>query len=335
MSLNNSQINAILKEYDNKRFRHKAILDERTAKIYRELPEYRRIDDELISTSAAFARQAILDPDNFDLQSHQEHINSLTRKKKHILTSAGYPDNYLEMEYDCLKCRDTGYIDNKPCTCFRQATINMLYSQALINTAINTQNFSTFDYSLYSRDHVDPQLNVTPYDNIMGVVKVCNNFVKQLDIPYEERNFKNLLITGNTGVGKTFLSNCIAKAALDEAHSVVYITAQELFNILDKAAFNKDDDEESDAKLDNIEQCDLLIIDDLGSEFATRFTTSAIYSCLNERLLKGLAVVISTNLDFENLLINYSERVYSRIIGEYTPLIIVGNDIRYNKINNK
>lgn len=332
MSLTNSQINAILKEYDNKQFRNRARLDEKINKIRRELPEYRIIDDELISSSASFAKRALLEGDSFNIDEAISYNNLLTSKKKHILTSAGYPDNYLEMEYDCPKCQDTGYINNEPCACFKQAAIRLLYSQALINTAITTQNFDTFDYSMYSKTKVDPNLNVTPYENIVKVVEVCKNFIDELDQSPENRSIKNLLLTGNPGVGKTFLSNCIAKATLDKALSVVYITAGELFEVLEKASFKKDyDNDEEDASLENIDQCDLLIIDDLGTEFMNRFTNSKLYSCINDRLLKNLPIIISTNLNYRDLRDAYSERIYSRLVGDFTTLIIIGDDIRIKK----
>lgn len=332
MSLSNSQINAILKEYDEKNFRNRAELDRRRAKIYRELPEYRKLDDMLLNSISEYTKKALFDEDSYNLSEMKACNNQLISQKKHILTSAGYPDDYLEMVYDCPKCQDTGYIDNKPCACFRQSTIKLLYSQALTNTAIATQNFNTFDYSLYDSTHVDEMLGLTPYDNIKRIVATCNKFIEELDKEPLERTIKNLLIMGNAGVGKTFLTNCIAKAALDNAHSVVYITAGEFFSILEATSFNKDfDDDDPSAALENIEQCDLLIIDDLGTEFTNRFTNAKLYECINNRLLKNLPMIISTNLNFKDLRQAYSERVGSRFIGEFTSFKIIGDDIRIKK----
>lgn len=332
MSLSNSQINAILKEYDSRQFHARAELDRRKAKIYRELPEYKLLDDELISSSADFARKVLLEGGHEDISELAKHNDKLISKKKDILTSAGYPDDYLSIHYECSKCQDTGYIGNEKCPCFKQAAIKLLYSQALIKTAVDTQNFSTFDYTLYSDTCVDPVYGVTPRENIHKIVTLCSRFISDLKTEPDKRSIKNLLIMGSTGVGKTFLSNCIAKAALDEANSVVYITAGDLFDILEDASFSRDfDGDGNNAGLENIEQCDLLIIDDLGTEFTNRFTNAKLYSCINKRLLENLPMVISTNLNFKDLQQTYSERICSRFIGEFTTLKIIGDDIRLKK----
>lgn len=329
MSLNNSQINSILKEYDEKRFRNQALLDERTKEVYIKIPKIKELNEELISGSAEFARKALLSQNPMDISSLTKRNEKISAAKTALLIEGGFPSDYLSPVYDCPKCKDTGYIGNEKCSCFKQAQIRLLYSQSLIDNAIYTQNFSTFDYSLYSDKVKDPVLGVTPYKNIVCVVKTCKSFIKELNSEPSTRKIKNLLIFGNTGVGKTFLSNCIAKDALDNACSVIYITSNELFEIFEKNSFGKDNyDDEPDPRLQNISQCDLLIIDDLGTEFSNRFTNAKLYSCINDRLLKNLPMVISSNLNFKDFRQNYSERIYSRFVGDFTALRIFGDDIR-------
>lgn len=331
MSLTQTQINQILKQYDTKQFKARSELDARTKEIYIKIPQMRQLDDELISGSAEYAK-LLLTGKKINTDELKKKNQDISNKKIQLLLDAGYPEDYLTMKYECSACSDTGFIDNKPCSCYKRATISLLYSEALINNAIFSQNFSTFDYSLYSDTKKDPVYNITPLENINCVVKICKTFIKELDIDYNKRENKNLLITGSTGVGKTFLSNCIAKEALDNAHSVVYITAGELFTILENIAFNRDyDNDVTDARLENIEKCDILIIDDLGTEFTSRFTTSKLYTCINNRILKNLPTVISTNLNFKDIKETYGERICSRIIGEFTTIKILGDDIRIKK----
>ena len=137
-----------------------------------------------------------------------------------------------------------------------------------------------------------------------------------------------MLIYGNTGVGKTFLANCIAREILNNAHSVVYITATELFETFSKHSFDRDNDYELDSKVEYINSCDLLIIDDLGTELSNSFTNSQLYSCINNRILKNLSVIISTNYQLNELQTTYSERIFSRFVGEYSILRLIGDDIR-------
>lgn len=331
MSLNNSQINSILKEYDAKQFRNQDELNKRIKEVYIKVPEIRKIDEELVEGSASFAKNMLLHKEvNIDIIKKRN--TELSNKKRKLLVDAGFPEDYMQMHYHCDKCKDTGYIDNNRCSCFRQAAISLLYSQALINTALYSQNFDTFDYSLYSDKVKDPVLNVTPLENIRLIVDTCNRFIEEISLPPDKRELKNLLILGSTGVGKTFLSNCIAKAALDSECSVVYITAGELFDVLENNSFRKDSyDDAPDARIENINQCDLLIIDDLGTEFSNRFTNAKLYSCVNDRLIRNKPMVISTNLNFKDFQMTYSERIYSRFIGEFVPLRIIGDDIRIKK----
>ena len=172
--------------------------------------------------------------------------------------------------------------------------------------------------------------NKTPYENIVNVVENCHTFIKDFDKAYSLRKFKNLLICGDAGVGKTFLTNCIAKELLDKAYSVIYVTASELFDILAKSSFEKDDYDAAE-KTDFIYFCDLLIIDDLGTEMTNTFTSSQLYSCINNRMLKGLSTIISINLTLDDIHTTYNERISSRLIGEYKGIQIIGKDNRRNK----
>lgn len=330
MGLTNSQYNSILREYDTKRYNANHILDLRTKEIEEAIPEFKKLNDDLVSNSISLAKKSLFDSDytSKDLDQLKSNNMDVAMKKIELLLEHGYPADYLSPVYECERCQDTGYVNGDKCNCFKQAIINLLYSQTLINTAIDKENFDTFSFEYYTDDNVDPKLGITPYENIHNVVAKCRTFINDFEKEYTKREHKNLLIYGNTGVGKTFLANCIAREILINSHSVVYITATELFETLSKHSFDKGDDFELNSQVDYINNCDLLIIDDLGTELSNTFTNSQLYSCINNRMLKNLSVIISTNYEIHELQSTYSERIFSRFVGEYTMMRIIGDDIR-------
>lgn len=327
MILTNSQYNTILREYDHRRFENKHALDERIKHAYQCIPELETLEHEMISNSVKSARLA-LGGDSSAIQLLKEKNLDLTMRKIELLLSHGFPANYLQPQYHCDDCKDTGYIGTKKCHCFKQAIVDLVYAQSAIRSTIQMENFSHFRYDYYSNDVRNETTNLTPYENITRVVNSCKGFIKEFD-----SSFDNLLIYGNTGVGKTFLCNCIAKELLDKAHTVIYLTAYQFFDILEKTKFSKNNDaqKDNDLYLDYLFESDLLIIDDLGTEMNNTFISSQLYNCINERLLKKKSTVISTNLTLDELYNNYSERIFSRITGNYTLLNIYGEDIRFRK----
>lgn len=262
--------------------------------------------------------------DSSALATLAEDNLALSREKQSILVSHGYPAEYLTPQYTCPICRDTGFVDGERCSCFKQALSKLIYSESNIMDVIERENFSTFRYDVYSDDpaDTDPFMQRTPRENIREVVASAQDFIRSFDTAHS-----NLLVYGNTGVGKTFLLNCIAKELLDSAHTVLYYTAFGFFDYLEKCKFRSGDSEEI-ISVDHILDCDLLIIDDLGTELDTQFSSFALYSVINERALRGHSTVISTNLALDELAPRYSERVFSRFNKDYRFLKIIGEDIR-------
>lgn len=336
MALNNSQYNQLLRQYDAKQYAIKNQVDARTKEIYSKIKEFEELDKIIISNSMKCARLT-LSEDNIDVKQTIEQLrndnNDIGMRKIELLLEHGYNAKYLEPEYECNLCKDTGFIDNKPCKCFTKAAIKLLYSQDLINKAISKENFSTFNYELYPDKRIGKgkAYDKTPYENILTVVEHCHVFINDFEKEYANRTFKNLLICGEAGVGKTFLTNCIAKALLDKAFSVIYVTASELFDILAKSSFEQDDFDAKE-KTEYIYCSDLLIIDDLGTELTNTFTSSQLYSCINNRMLKNTSTIISTNLTLDEIHSTYNERISSRLFGsEYKGIQIFGNDNRRKK----
>ncbi len=331
MPLKNDQYNQILREYDSRRFANKHDLDRRIAHACSLVPALKELDEEMITLAAQSGRMALRGNDS-SLKELKARSAALDRRKSELLVQAGLPPDYLQMHYQCNKCQDTGYIGNDKCNCFKQAIADLMYSDSNIKTILANENFSKFSFRFYSDDYTDEAIGLSPLSNMQKVVAGCKNFIRHFP-----RKQDNLLLLGNTGVGKTFLANCIAKELLDQGFTVIYLTAFRLFDILEKHKFGRDEDSSYTAanQFDYILDCDLLIIDDLGTELNNAFTNSQLYLIINERLLRQKSTIISTNLSLPNINTTYGERIFSRIVSSYNVHRIIGEDIRLLKAVNQ
>lgn len=325
--LKNLPYTKIMNGYEERRLqaRHEALL--RYNAVKEALPEYAALEEKLASNSISHAKMALLG-NTISMEELAKENASIIREKEQVLLEHGFPADYLEPVYTCPDCEDTGYIGTEKCHCLKQTIVNFLYSQSNLSSILETENFSTFRSDYYPKDWVEETTGLTPYDNILRVLEECRRFIADFG-----KNTGGLLFYGNTGVGKTFLCNCIAKELLDASHTVVYLTAFQLFDILEKYKFNRIPEEYGsiEEKVHYILDADLLIIDDLGTESTNSFLASQLYLCVNERLLKQKATIISTNLSLDDLNRLYSERVFSRIFSNYQLLKITGTDIRLKK----
>jgi len=330
MALKNDQYNQILREYDNRSLQNKHNLVIRIKEAYQLIPELKELEDEMISLSAKSGRRALQGDDSALLELKAKSLELRARQMK-LLIINGLSRDYLDLQYQCNKCKDTGYIGKEKCNCFKQAIADLMYSGSNIKKILAHENFSKFSYHYYSDDFIDETLGLSPLSNMQKVVAGCKNFIKHFD-----KNHENLLLLGDTGVGKTFLANCIAKELLDRGYTVIYLTAFRLFDILEKFKFGKDEDSAyaSSNQFDYILDCDLLIIDDLGTELSNLFTTSQLYLIINERLLRQKSNIISTNLSLPNINTTYGARIFSRIVSSYSVHRIIGEDIRLHKAVN-
>ena len=325
MSLSNTQYDAIMRVYNQRQFQNKYDQDRRVKEVYDRLPQIRQIDDAISAQAVACARR-LLDGDQGAREVLKRHLEDLKEQKAVLLEACGFGAGYMDMRYHCPDCQDTGHIGNQKCHCFKQAIVDLLYDQSNLRHSLKRENFDTFQLAYYSDQYTEESTGLTPRANAGRALQTCRSFIENFDSSYE-----NLLLYGNTGVGKTFLANCIAKELLDHSHTVIYLTAFQLFDALEKYAFQKREDPEAEASLDYILDCDLLIIDDLGTEVNNTFITSRLYLCLNERDLRQNSTVISTNLSLDDLSRNYSERIFSRLTMNYTLVKLVGEDIRLQK----
>lgn len=317
--------NRLLREYEETRTRHLREQKLRRESVYEQLPELDALDRRIAEASVSAARAA-LDGNTDALDRLAENNRLISEQKQHLLQSAGYPADYLELNYTCPDCKDTGFIGQEKCHCFKQALTFAMSEASTLPQVLEKENFSTFSFSYYDDMTADSQLKLTPRSNMRKIVSDAKCFVDEFDT-----KSRSILIYGNTGVGKTFLTNCIAKALLDSAHHVVYMTSHSLFETFESHRFDHNEQTDVNSLYRYIFHCDLLIIDDLGTELSNAFTNSMLYTCINERQLHGKSTIISTNLSLEQLRDRYSERIFSRITGNYTLWKLIGKDIRVLK----
>lgn len=332
--MSNEILNSLLQEYERKRMKSELDLEKRKNHLYKTIPELQKIDDNLNKYSIQSAKDILLNSSN-NLNDINSKIESLKKQKKQILYENHIQENYLKPLYECNICKDTGYvnIENKRtemCNCLKQKLLDISYNKSNMSN-IEKENFSTFNENKFS-DEVNLakyKLNISPRKNILSIKDKCIEFVDNFDNP----NYKNLLFTGNTGLGKTFMTNCIAKEILNKGYSVLYQTAPVLLETLIDNKFNKYKNSEQDTFYKNILEVDLLIIDDLGTEYLNSMKLSELFTILNARLLnlnsKCTKTIISTNLSIDNIFKNYEERIGSRIAGYYNLYYFFGEDLRF------
>lgn len=318
-------------QYEYKR--QQALIDAKQYKedVYDENPRLAEIEAE-ISKVAIESMKARINSDDANRKIEQEklekRINELQNEYNHELTRIGLTLEDFEPKYECEKCKDTGMYNNALCSCFKQALINESFKQSNM-LKIKDENFETFDFGYYSSTPNKEKYGVdkSPLEKMDAIRKQSYEFSHNLDNPEQ----KNLLFSGTTGLGKTFLANCIANEALKQGKSVIYQTAPIL---LDKMVdyqfkYNKTDDDRDEYQ--KIFEVDLLIIDDLGTETMNAAKFSELFNIINTRLLKGKKMVISTNLTTQDIKNLYEERIFSRLVGDFAILRFIGDDIRVLK----
>lgn len=328
MVLTNSQYEQLMSRYYERQLRTKHIARAREQEVYAAVPEFAALDRRIGQLSIDYARERLSHSGTADEEQNlPQQIQRISEEKKELLVRHGFPPDYLQPVYICPDCQDTGYIGDRKCHCFERAIVDFLYSQSNLQDILERENFEYFDLSLYPDDYIEETTGQTPRDNMRNILQTAKEFVRCF--PEEPAN---LLLYGNTGVGKTFLTNCIARELLEQSHTVVYLTSLKLFDILETYKFDRDlSHTEKNAAVSYILDSDLLIIDDLGTELNNSFTSSQLYHCIDARLNHRRATIISTNLSFDDLRERYSERIFSRLTSSYILLKLTGDDIRLRK----
>ena len=324
MGLTNSQYQTIMREYEQKQLKSHDILTQHYEDVYKKLPEFKSLDESISIMSVQYGRR-LLDGDESALDSLKEELNILRSSKQQLLTSAGFPADYLEPVYECPDCKDTGYIGNVKCRCFKRAITKLLYEQSNLKGILESENFDTFCLDYYSDRQVDPKTGKTSRAIMEHAYQTCKNFVQ---------NF------GHTSDNIFSLRRCRCRKDFSfQLHRQRFNRCRILCSLLFGAKFiqhsgsgNFDhNDYESKQMQQYVYDCDLLIVDDLGTELANAFTASQFFTCINERLLNMKSTVVSTNLSLDSLADLYTERSFSRITSNYILLRLFGDDIRIIK----
>ena len=328
--MNNQDLKQLLKEYEQKREFAKQKCEQKVEELYLKNPKLSNIVDNINKTSINLSKSILLN-NSEETSSLQKQLEDLKKEKNNILKNLNINNSFFEPEYECKKCNDTGYLINNNsvmCTCLKQKLIDLQYNKSNIYN-LEKDSFDTFNDNLLS-DKVDENKynsKISPRENINNIKKLAFDFINKFDDPDE----KNLLFTGNTGLGKTYLSNCIANEILKQGKTVLYQTAPIMLDEIIDYRFGKKDS----FIYDNILNADLLIIDDLGTENLNGLKFTELFNVINTRLLNQnnhiTKTIISTNLSLNNLFQNYDERFFSRLAGYYNICRFYGEDIRINK----
>lgn len=322
MALNNGQYNEVMKIYEARQRKNRIELERRRRQIYEAVPRVADYDAAISEAAAGLARAALMGQE----QSRQakRRLQELREERRMLITACGFSPEDMEMSYACELCQDTGYADGKKCRCFRQHEIALLYRESGLEKQLEKENFSTMTDRYYDPKYlINKESGLTLPAYMSAVAERCRQFTRE----FKEKG-GNLLFTGPAGVGKTFFTHCIAKELIEQSVSVVYMTAVELTDTMAAARVSGGEDMEAGRRAQLIRECELLIIDDLGTELNNSMTNVELFHCLDERLKRGQSTVISTNLSPNELRDTYADRIVSRINSAYQIIRFFGPDIR-------
>ncbi len=312
-------------ELEQRRLRARDLYDIRIDEVFKKIPQLKEIRQSINLTSASITKALIKGGDTEKLLNDLRENNQVFQEQeRYLLSSQGYDENYLRDIYVCNICQDRGFIDNKRCKCFDRLMIDKLYQISNLKDVIEYENFDNFDIKYFSdSDYFD---GITPRQLMINNYKVSEMFVEEFD-----KQYRNILMYGDVGLGKSFLCNCIAKELLDKGYVVIYVSSVEMFKKLEEYKFHRNENTEHEEFISYLTKADLLIIDDLGTEVQTQFTSSELFNIINKRHTDRKHSIISTNMslgDIENV---YSHRLESRFLGNFDSMKFVGKDIRLQK----
>lgn len=310
---------------DDSRSRAQRVADQRRIRLYEQLPQLKEIESKLAKTGIAAAQAAIRGENGPKLiEQLRENNLSLQRQRAKLLADAGLPADYLSVHYSCEKCKDTGVIEQQPCSCFSTLLRKLAYQKLSDTSNAQDCRFQNFKLGYYS-DKPSGSYNVVPRRAMEKVFSICTAYARTFSSRSE-----SLLLLGGTGLGKTHLSLAIAYEVIQNGFGVVYTTSQRLLDKLQIQQFSRDGQDDTDYRSLAL-SCDLLIIDDLGAEFSTSFTVASLYNIINSRIIEHKPTIISTNFDEQILRERYGDRILSRLLCAYRPLQFYGEDIRMLK----
>lgn len=309
----------IVEEYENLRaenLRKKELL---VQEVYQKCPKIKEIDDEMYSLGQNTLREILANPDKKGLKEElHKKYEILKQERKEILIKNNIPLDFDKVKYRCEKCQDTGYIEGVGrCSCFNQRVLDCMYEQSKMQELFKTQNFDMFRMDYYS-DKVYEKYGKTPRKQMEEIKPFCEKYADNFALAK-----KSLCFYGDTGLGKTFMSSCIAKRLIDNGFTVLYIRAAKLFNLLEDEKFGRNTD-----KVEELYACDMLVVDDLGTEPDGKNNAAYLLELINERIMNNKKLIINTNLNFAGMEKKYTKRFSSRLIESFNVLVFFGEDIR-------
>ncbi len=320
---------AVAQEYERRRFAAEIARDRQINAAHARWPELARLDRELAAAGADLLLEAI-DPARPRRAAERKAL--LAAERADYLSAIGLAPDYDQLQFICAKCRDTGLIGSERCSCYQAILIPLLAANANLR-ALEGISFDQFDESLFA-GQPDParyQSDLSPRQQLNGLRQACQRFVRDFDRP----ETRNLLFVGKPGTGKTFLMACVARALLDQGRSVLYLTAPQLFDSLQEYrtllnAFNPDEIrlDKAAALHDSLMTCDLLLIDDLGTEAGAASRYADLLTVIDNRSLPQYKTIISSNADPATLRDTYDERLLSRLVGGFAVYRFFGDDVR-------
>lgn len=337
MGITNSQYDTIMRVYEKRRTDNHHVEEARRRAAYEAIPELSELDRAVASLSALTVKESLKKKEDTASAPPSLRQKLLAagggvlpdERRRMLLAAHSFPEDYLDPVYTCRDCRDTGRIGTKHCHCFEKEAVSLFYTQSGLSGILKKENFDTFDLSLYRDDLTDEKTKKSSRQIMAAALHTCRRFAQEYGSGGQA---DNLLISGKAGLGKTFLTHCIAKELIDKGRSVIYYSAGELFDLLAKSRFGRLQEEDAEGFDDEyLYSCDLLIIDDLGTELTNSFVGSALFQLISSRTARSKGIVISTNLSVQEIGRVYSERISSRIIEHFTLIRAFGEDIRIRK----
>ena len=322
MGYNRENYARIREAYETKYKIAQDAADARKADAEAHIPGLAEINRELSTVGMRVMAEALAAGENCAEKVAQIRRENeiLLQKKKEMLKAAGYPEDYTDIKYECEKCMDSGFVDGYMCDCMRRELIYAGYESSGIANLLRSQNFENFSLDYY-------KTNTEAYNMMAMVFDYMKNYAEN----FKGKGSPNLLLMGGTGLGKTHLSSAVAKRIIERGYDVYYVSAINMFSGFEFAQFGRSSSFVQESP-ERCLECDLLIVDDLGTEMTNQFTVSTLYNLINTRMNLGRPTVISTNLTQSDLRQRYSDRITSRIFGEYRPLFFKGIDVRVQKI---